>query len=116
MAEPREAAVKGYWVAQVRVHDRTGYAAYRAAAAAPIAAAGGRLLVLGGAPEVVAGHMAPETMPGTVPETVPETVIVEFPDLAAARACYHGAAYQATLALRDAAATVSLAIVAGHAG
>ncbi|MPL71101.1 hypothetical protein SDC9_16871 [bioreactor metagenome] len=112
MAEPREAAVKGYWVAQVRVHDRTGYAAYRAAAAAPIAAAGGRLLVLGGAPEVVAGQMAPETMPGTVPETV----IVEFPDLAAARACYHGAAYQATLALRDAAATVSLAIVAGHAG
>lgn len=104
MAEPREAAVKGYWVAQVRVHDRTGYAAYRAAAAAPIAAAGGRLLVLGGAPEVVAGQMAPET------------VIVEFPDLAAARACYHGAAYQATLALRDAAATVSLAIVAGHAG
>jgi len=104
MAEPREAAVKGYWVAQVRVHDRTGYAAYRAAAAAPIAAAGGRLLVLGGAPEVVAGQM------------VPETVIVEFPDLAAARACYHGAAYQATLALRDAAATVSLAIVAGHAG
>lgn len=108
MAEPREAAVKGYWVAQVRVHDRTGYAAYRAAAAAPIAAAGGRLLVLGGAPEVVAGQMAPEA--------VPETVIVEFPDLAAARACYHGAAYQATLALRDAAATVSLAIVAGHAG
>lgn len=104
MAEPREAAVKGYWVAQVRVHDRTGYAAYRAAAAAPIAAAGGRLLVLGGAPEVVAGQMAPET------------VIVEFPDLVAARACYHGAAYQATLALRDAAATVSLAIVAGHAG
>lgn len=112
MAEPREAAVKGYWVAQVRVHDRTGYAAYRAAAAAPIAAAGGRLLVLGGAPELVAGQMAPEA----VPETVPETVIVEFPDLAAARACYHGAAYQATLALRDAAATVSLAIVAGHAG
>lgn len=108
MAEPREAAVKGYWVAQVRVHDRTGYAAYRAAAAAPIAAAGGRLLVLGGAPELVAGQMAPGTMP--------ETVIVEFPDLAAARACYHGAAYQATLALRDAAATVSLAIVAGHAG
>lgn len=112
MAEPREAAVKGYWVAQVRVHDRTGYAAYRAAAAAPIAAAGGRLLVLGGAPELVAGQMAP----GTMPEAVPETVIVEFPDLAAARACYHGAAYQATLALRDAAAAVSLAIVAGHAG
>ncbi|RWR51839.1 DUF1330 domain-containing protein [Sinirhodobacter ferrireducens] len=104
MAEAREAAVKGYWVAQVRVHDRAGYTAYRAAAAAPIAAAGGRLLVLGGAPEVVAGQMAPET------------VIVVFPSLAAARACYHGPGYQATLALRDAAATVSLAIVAGHAG
>lgn len=104
MAEAGGRLPKGYWVAQVRVHDPSGYAAYRAAAAAPIAAAGGHILVLGGAPEVVAGQMAPET------------VIVEFPSLDAARACYHGAGYQATLALRDASAEVSLAIVAGHAG
>lgn len=104
MVEPDGRMTPAYWVAQVRVHDRAGYAAYRAAAAAPIAAAGGRLLVLGGAPEVVAGTMAPET------------VIVEFPSLAAARACYHGPGYQATLAGRDAAAEVSLAIVEGHAG
>jgi len=104
MAEADGRMTPAYWVAQVRVRDRAGYAAYRAAAAGPIAAAGGHILVLGGAPEVVAGQMAPET------------VIVAFPSLAAARACYHGQDYQATLALRDAAAEVSLAIVAGHAG
>ena len=90
-----------YWVAHVTVTDPEGYAAYRAAAAGPIADGGGALLTVGGAQETVAGAMRPHT------------VIVAFPSLEAARACYFGAGYQATLAARDASAEVDLAIVAG---
>lgn len=93
-----------YWVAHVSVTDPEGYAAYRAAAAGPIAAGGGRILALGGAQEVVAGAIRPHT------------VIVAFPSLAAAHACYFGEGYQATLARRDAAAQVDLAIVTGLPG
>jgi uncharacterized protein (DUF1330 family) len=49
--------MKGYWVAHVTVRDAAGYAAYRAAAAAPIAAFGGRFLALGGAQDTREGAM-----------------------------------------------------------
>ncbi|AOZ70131.1 hypothetical protein LPB142_13060 [Rhodobacter xanthinilyticus] len=91
----------GFWVAHVTILDPAGYAAYRAAAAPAIAAAGGRIRALGAPQDTVAGQMRPDT------------VIVEFPSLAAARACYFGAPYQATLAARDAAAAVDLTILEG---
>jgi uncharacterized protein (DUF1330 family) len=93
----------GYWIARVTVTDPEGYAAYRAAAAPAIAAEGGRLLVLGGAQRLGAGQARPQQ------------VVVAFPDLAAALRCHDGAAYQATLALRDASAEVDLVIVEGLA-
>ena len=96
------AEAKGYWVAHVTVTDPAGYAAYRAMAAPAIAAPGGRILALGGAQQTVAGQMRPHT------------VIVEFPDLTTARACYFGAPYQATIAARDASAEVDLSIIEGH--
>ncbi|KFE36813.1 DUF1330 domain-containing protein [Thioclava atlantica] len=92
---------KAYWVAHVSVTDPAAYQAYRAAAAPAIAAHGGQILVLGGEQDLVAGAMRPAT------------VIVAFPSLEAARSCYHGPDYQATLAMRDAGAEVDLAIVAG---
>ncbi|PCD77070.1 DUF1330 domain-containing protein [Pseudothioclava arenosa] len=91
----------GFWIAHVTITDAEGYAAYRAAAAPAIAEGGGKLMVLGGAQKVVAGQARPST------------VVVAFPSLAAARACYFGAAYQATIPARDAAAEVDLTIVEG---
>lgn len=93
--------MKGYWVAHVSVRDPAGYQAYRAAAAGPIAAHGGRFLALGGAQETVEGSMRPQT------------VIVEFPSPEAARACWHSPAYQETVALRAPHAEVDLSIIAG---
>lgn len=93
----------GYWVAHVTIHDVAGYAAYRAAAAPAITAGGGRIRVLSDSGETVAG------------QSRPHSVLVEFPSLEAARTCYFGPAYQATIPARDAAADVDLIIVEGRA-
>jgi len=93
--------MSAYWVAHVTITDPDGYAAYRRAAAGAIADGGGKLLVLGGEQQTVSGTMRPHT------------VIVAFPSLSAARDCYFGEAYQATVPARDAAALVDLSIVEG---
>ena len=43
----------------------------------------------------------------------PRSVVIEFPDLAAARACYDSPEYRAALALRLPSALADLAIVEG---
>ena len=92
---------KAYWVANVTVINPDLYAAYRQAAAPAIAAGGGVIRVLAG--EQITG----------VGNARPQTVVVEFPSLDAARTCYFGEAYQATIAQRDAGAEVDLIIVDG---
>ena len=67
---------KAYWIGHVTVTDPEAYQAYRQANAAAFARYGGRFLVRGGAQQVVEGNLRPRT------------VVIEFPDLAAARACY----------------------------
>lgn len=93
---------KGYWIAHVTVSDAAGYQAYRAAAAPPVAAHGGRFLALGGAQDTVEGSLRPHS------------VIVEFPSLAAARRCYHSPEYLQTVAMRAGYAEVDLCIVEGR--
>lgn len=95
---------KAYWVVHVDIADPDAYAAYRAANAAPLARFGARFLIRGGAQRVTEG-----TARG-------RTVVVEFPDLASAEACYASAEYQAAKALRDPVATADLIIVEGHDG
>ncbi|OUD08318.1 hypothetical protein BVC71_14195 [Marivivens niveibacter] len=92
---------KAYWVAHVTVTDSETYQSYRAAAAPVLENAGARILALGGKQETVSGKMRPHT------------VIVEFPSIEAARDCYFGAAYQATIPERDKGADVDLSIVEG---
>jgi uncharacterized protein (DUF1330 family) len=92
---------KAYWVAHVTVTDPDLYAAYRREAAPAIAAGGGVIRVLAGEQVIGAGNARPQT------------VVVEFPSLNAARTCYFGEAYQATVARRDAGAEVDLVIVEG---
>ena len=93
--------MKAYWIAHVTVTDPVAYAEYQALAPAALAAHGGRFLARGGASDVLEG-----------PELA-RHVVIEFPSLAAARACYASAAYLQARKHRDGAATVHLVIVEG---
>jgi uncharacterized protein (DUF1330 family) len=92
---------RGYWVAHVTVDDPAAYEAYRAANAEAFAKYGARFVVRGGAQEVVEGSARART------------VVIEFPDVAAAHACYVSSEYQRAKALRDPASTADVVIVAG---
>lgn len=95
---------KGYWIGHVTVEDPQAYEAYRAANAVAFAKYGARFLVRGGAQEVVEGDLRPRA------------VVIEFPSLDAARACYLSPEYQHALALRAPVSVADLMIVEGWAG
>ncbi len=78
-----------YVIADVKVSDPEQYKQYMALSPEAIEAAGGRFLVRGGAHEVFEGNWQPQRM-----------VIVEFPDLQAARAFYDSARYREARARR----------------
>jgi len=93
--------MKAYWIAHVTVTDPAAYTGYQALAPAAFAAHGARFLARGGAHEVLEGP------------ALDRHVVIEFPSLAAARACYHSPEYQAAKALRDGAAMAHVVIVEG---
>lgn len=95
---------KGYWIGRVDVSDPTQYQAYVRANAAVFAAFGARFLVRGGAFEAVEG------------EGRSRNVVIEFPSVAAARACWHSEGYQAARRLRQAASVIDLIIIEGYEG
>ncbi|MCI2392921.1 DUF1330 domain-containing protein [Aliiroseovarius sediminis] len=95
---------KGYWIGRVDVSDDDAYQKYIAANAAPFAAFGARFLVRGG---------AFETREGT---SRSRNVVIEFPNLEAAQACYDSEDYQAAKAFREPAAICDLIIVEGYDG
>lgn len=90
-----------YWIAHVTVTDPERYKAYQALAPAAFARFGGQFLARGGESDVLEG-----------PEQA-RHVVIAFPDLASARACYASAEYQAARAAREGAAEVALVIVDG---
>lgn len=90
-----------YWIAHVTVTDPVAYARYRDLAPAAFKRYGARFLAQGGEAEVLEG-----------PEHA-RNVVIEFPDLATARACYNSAEYQAARAARHGAAVAQVVIVAG---
>ena len=94
--------MKGYVIANVDVRDPVGYEAYRSRTADIIASYGGRFLVRGGAVEVREGD------PG-----ISRLVLIEFPDMAAARTFYDSPEYQAILPDRIANSTGTLFLVEG---
>ena len=93
---------KAYWVAHVDITDPDAYEAYRSANAAVFERFGARFLVRGG---------TQDSHEGT---TRARTVVLEFADMATARACYDSPEYQAAKALRDPASTADLVIVEGY--
>lgn len=95
---------KAYWIAHVEVSDPETYEKYKAANAAPFAEYGARFVVRGGAQDVREG------------EAKSRTVVIEFPSLEAAKACYDSAAYKAAKAIRDPISQGDLVIVEGYDG
>jgi uncharacterized protein (DUF1330 family) len=96
---------KAYWIAHVDVADPDAYKLYIAANAVAFAKYGAKFLVRGGTHEVVEGGLKSRH------------VVIEFPDLATARACYASPEYAEALKLR--AAPVSsgdLVIIEGYDG
>ena len=94
--------MKGYVIANVEVRDAEGYEAYRSQTAEIIARYGGRFLVRGGAVEVREGE------PG-----ISRLVVLEFPDMTAARTFYDSPEYQAILPHRTANSTATLFLAEG---
>lgn len=94
---------KGYWIVRADVADADAYAAYIAANAEAFAAHGARFLVRGPGEPVEGEGRA-------------RNVVIEFPSVAAARACHASEAYRAAAALRAGAADVDLVIAEGYDG
>ena len=93
--------MKAYWIAHVTVTDPEAYAGYQALAPAAFAAHGARFLARGGVHEVMEGP------------SLDRHVVIEFPSLQAAKACYASSEYQAARGRRDGAATAHVVIVEG---
>ncbi len=94
---------KGYWIARVAVSDPGRYAAYAQALPRVVEDFGGRFLVAGSPAEVPEG------------EARERNVVIEFPDLATAKACWHSPAYETAAALRIGTAIVDVIIIEGVA-
>jgi len=95
---------KGYWVARVDVSDLEIYKGYIAANAEAFAKFGGKFLVRGGRFEVMEGSSRSRN------------VVIEFPDYAAALACYHSPEYQKALAIRAPVSEADLVVIEGWEG
>ena len=80
---------KGYWIAHVDVHNDDGYKPYAAANPAIFKKFGGRFVVRGGKFENPEGASRSRN------------VVIEFPDYAAALACYRSPEYQANIKVRQ---------------
>jgi uncharacterized protein (DUF1330 family) len=95
---------KGYWIPHIDVHDPEGYKAYMAATPEAHRKFGGRALVRGGTWEAVEG------------KSRSRHIVREFPDYAAALACYHSPEYQRAKPLRLPHAAADFLIIEGYDG
>jgi uncharacterized protein (DUF1330 family) len=91
-----------YVIAETDVTDPERYEQYKAASPAAIAAGGGRFVVRGGELAVLEGDWRPSRL-----------VVLEFPDLAAAKSWYESQTYQDAKKLREGAARFRMIAVQG---
>ncbi|GGE21546.1 hypothetical protein GCM10011390_46100 [Aureimonas endophytica] len=92
---------KAYWIARVDIADPERYQDYIATAAPAFAEFGARFLARGGALVELEGRARARN------------VVIEFPSLEAARACYDSPAYQAAKAIRLTVAEGEMVLVEG---
>jgi uncharacterized protein (DUF1330 family) len=95
---------KAYWIARVDVHDPVAYAPYAAGNPGIFKKFGGRFVVRGG---------KFDALEGTSRE---RNVVIEFPDRAAAIACYNSPEYRENMKHRVTSSTADLIIVEGYDG
>jgi uncharacterized protein (DUF1330 family) len=95
---------KGYWIARVDVNNEDGFKPYAAANAAIFKKFGGRYVVRGGKFDGMEGSSRSRN------------VVIEFPDYAAAVACYRSPEYQANIKVRQPHSVVDLIIIEGYDG
>jgi len=94
--------LSAYVISDVEILDPELIKKYRALAQKSIAKYGGRYLARGGQVEAVEGGWDPKAI-----------IIVEFPDMARARAWYHSADYAEALTIRPRALERRLIFVEG---
>ncbi|CUK27429.1 hypothetical protein TA5114_03257 [Cognatishimia activa] len=92
---------KAYWVAHVTVTDPDRYKLYAEGTAAPFEKYGAKVLARGGTYHVLEGF------------DHPRNVVIEFPDLDTALACFNSPEYQAAREHRLGAGDVNITIVEG---
>ena len=95
---------KGYWLPQIDISNPEGYKAYMAATPPAHEKYHGVALIRGGKMEVVEGHARGRC------------VLREFPDFAAALACYRSDEYQRAKPLRLEHSACDFVIVEGYDG
>ena len=95
---------KGYWIGRVDVKNEEGYKPYAAGNPAIFKKFGGRFVVRAGKQESAEGAARSRN------------VVIEFPDYAAALACYRSPEYQANIKVRQPHAIVDLLIIEGYDG
>jgi uncharacterized protein (DUF1330 family) len=79
-----------YVIADIEIHDSTGFEEYRRLVPATIAAHGGRYLARGGATEVLEGSWSPK-----------RCIIVEFPDMQRFKAWWSSPEYEPLRVIRQ---------------
>ena len=90
---------KAYWIAHVRVDDPDTYKLYATAATEIFPSYGAKVLARGGRHETLEG------------EDRPRNVVIEFPSLEMAKACWASPEYQAARAHRLGVSEIHLTIV-----
>ncbi|MBU1377990.1 MAG: DUF1330 domain-containing protein [Alphaproteobacteria bacterium] len=93
-----------YLISDLIPREAPEFQQYRSLAAEAIRIHGGRYIARGGGIEVLEGDWSPTAV-----------VMVEFPDMATARAWYASPAYAKALAVRDKALSRNLILVDGAA-
>jgi uncharacterized protein (DUF1330 family) len=91
-----------YIIVETDIHDPAQYERYKAASPGAVAAGGGTFIVRGGELAVLEGDWHPSRL-----------VVLEFPDLEAAKAWYVSEEYEAAKALRAGAANLRMVAVQG---
>ena len=90
-----------YWIARATVTDPDSYGQYAKLAGPAIEAHGGRFLARGGKQLTLEGREHARN------------VVIAFPSLEAAKACYHSEAYQEALRFAEGASERDVCIVEG---
>lgn len=93
-----------YIIVETDIHDAEQYELYKQATPAAVSAGGGRFIARGGELAVLEGEWQPKRL-----------VLLEFPDLEAAKRFYDSPEYQEAKRLREGAASFNMVAVQGLA-